>query len=193
MTDPRTTSAAVPAESSDPSEPVLRRVGPGGALASDHAFGVALVTLWHRVVRTGPAGGFPVDADRGGIARLVPPLVDELRTGRAVGVAVNAGRLLVGFGLLRPGHGSAEHTATLPLLLTDPEHLRTGVGGRLLAALLDAAGQAGIDRVEVAVDPDQADFFRRRGFAEWGSRPGWRRPDGAQASARDELLLGWTA
>lgn len=191
MTAPRATPEPVPTESS---AAVLRRVGPGGALASDHAFGVALVTLWHRVARTGPAGGFPVDPDRGEVARLVPPLVDELRTGRAVGFAVNAGRLLVGFGLLRPGQGSAEHTATLPLLLTDPDHLRIGVGGQVLQALLDAAGHAGVDRVEVAVDPDQAEFFRRRGFIEWGRRPGWRRPGGTTGdSARDELLLGWSA
>lgn len=171
--------------------PVLRRVGPGGTLASDHAFGVALVTLWHRVAQTGPAAGFAAGADRGEVARLVPPLVEELRSGRSTGYAVNAGRLLVGFGMLRPGVGSARHSATVPLLLTDPDHLRSGVGSQLLQALRDAATGTGVDRVEIAVDPDQAAFFLGRGFVEWGRRPGWRRP-GAPAEARDELLLGWT-
>lgn len=199
MTDHGTPSAgvdgAVPAGPGDPDgrEPVLRRVGPGGLLASDHAFGVALVTLWHRVAQTGPAAGFADGVDRGQVARLVPPLVDELRTGRSLGFAVNAGRLLVGAALLRPGPGAARHTATVPLLLTDPDHLRSGIGSELLGALLTAATDAGVDRVEVAVDPDQAGFFLRRGFTEWGRRPGWRRHDPAADQGRDELLMGWTA
>lgn len=197
---PRTVDA--PSTEVDPAAtPVLRRLGPGGSdqgpadrlLAADHAFGVALVTLWHRLTGHTATAGFPQGIDRGDIARLVPPLVDELRTGRVLGYGVTVGRHLVGVGLLRPGRGSATHTGALVLLLTDPDHLRTGVGGRILDALLQAAPDHGIDRVEVAVDDESAGFFRARGFTEWGRRPGWRRPGPGSAAARDEVLLGWTS
>ena len=97
----------------DAAAPTIRRVGPGapGAgdarapMAADSAFGVALVTLWHEVARAGGGVGFADSADRADVARAATPVVEDLRLGRAVGVAADQGRRLVGAAVLRPGAG----------------------------------------------------------------------------------------
>jgi GNAT superfamily N-acetyltransferase len=180
------------------SAPTIGRVGPGGLMAADSAFGVALVSLWHAVAQAGGVVGFAGSAGRGDVARRAAPLVEELRTGRALGVAADRGRRLVGAALLRPGSGSRAHTGRIELLAVEPALTGCGLGRGLLEALLARAGERSLDRltVEFAEDERVQRFFERGGFAVWGRRPGWHRIDGARSDApagsvRDEIVMGW--
>lgn len=183
--------------------PTIRRVGPGlrpapsgsGAapatpMAADSAFGVALVSLWHEVARAGGAVGFPATADRAEVARRVAPIVEDLRTGRAVAVAADQGRRLVGAALLHPGVGARAHTGRLELLLVEPALTGCGLGRTLLTTLLDGARERGLDRVgvEFALDERVQRFFDRAGFQVWGRRPGWQRT-GPGADV-EEIVMG---
>jgi GNAT superfamily N-acetyltransferase len=177
-----------------PDEPLLRidRAGPGGGVPSDNAFGVALVSLWQRVIEAGGPVGFAPPVVRPEVAGRAAGLVDEVRTGRVIAVAANRSHRLIGAALLRPGRGSAAHTGHLELILVDPAHVRSGIGGQLLTELLRLASDRGLQ----AVDLDAADgagldaFFSRFGFEQWGRRPGWVRsgPD----DVHDEIVWGAT-
>lgn len=175
-----------------PDEVTLRRVGPGGTWASDSAFGVAVVTLWHRVAEAGGAVGFAPTAGRAEVAAVVAGLVDDLRSGRAFGFALNRHRTLVGVGLLRPGRGLSAHTGEIVAVMVDPDLRGSGSGTRLMTALLGRARELGLSRVEACVREGAglADFFGRFGFAEWGRRPGWIRLGPGQE--HDEIILGAT-
>ena len=175
-----------------PDEITLRRVGPGGTWASDSAFGVAVVTLWHRVAESGGAVGFASTVSRAEVAAVVAGLVDDLRSGRAFGFALNRHRTLVGVGLLRPGRGLSRHTGEIVAVMVDPDLRGSGSGTRLMTALLAQAREAGVQRVEACVREGAGleDFFGRFGFAAWGRRPGWIRLGPGQE--RDEIILGAT-
>jgi GNAT superfamily N-acetyltransferase len=165
------------------------RVGPGGGVASDSAFGVALVTLWQRCAEAGDPVGFAVPVDRGEIAARAAGLVDEIKTGRVVAVAANRTRRLIGVAFLRPGRGTGRHTGHLPLILVDPDHRRAGLGGTLVRQVIAAAGVERIDAV-VAADSGGEMFLRSVGFAEWGRRPGWI--FGADGVPVDDVVMGAT-
>lgn len=163
------------------------RVGPGGGVASDSAFGVALVTLWQRCAEAGEPVGFAPPVVRADIAVRAAALVDEIKAGRLIAVAANRKRRLVGAALVRPGRNVAGHTGHLEIVLVDPEHRAQGIGRLLLDRALDLTRAAGVDRIDVDVPavPDLQAFFAAFGFAEWGRRSGWlSKPD------RDELLMG---
>ncbi|HEY4993663.1 MAG TPA: GNAT family N-acetyltransferase [Nakamurella sp.] len=185
----------VPGPVNDP-EPVrepaisIDRVGPGGGVASDSAFGVALVTLWQQVAEAGGPVGFPPPVVRADIAARTAGLIDALRTGRLLGVVANRGRRLVGVGLLRPGRGERRHTGDVELLLVDPANARCGLGTALMDELLGIARERDLDRLGVRVQGGAGleSFFGRFGFAEWGRRPGWIRA--GPGVARDEIVLG---
>ncbi|MEX1177487.1 MAG: ribosomal protein S18-alanine N-acetyltransferase [Nitriliruptor sp.] len=58
----------------------------------------------------------------------------------------------------------------------DPAHRRTGIGTRIVRALLDAAGQLGCRAVTLEVRASNAaarELYRRCGFTEAGTRPGY--------------------
>ena len=181
-------------DSTHDGEPVLRidRVGPGGGVPSDNAFGVALVSLWQRVLEGGGQVGFGVPVVRPEVAARAAGLVDEIRTGRVIAMAANRSHRLIGAALLRPGRGSADHTGHLELILVDPAHARAGIGAQLLTEALRLAR----DRALVAVDLDAADdpglnaFFARFGFERWGRRPGWIRT--GTTKSLDEIVWGVT-
>lgn len=178
--------------------PTLRRVGPGvrpGAdvasapMAADSAFGVALVSLWHESAQAGGSVGFDASAERAEIARAAVPIVESLRQGRALGVAADQARRLVGAAVLRPGRGTRSRTGTIEVLVVEPALTGCGLGGRLLGELLTAARDRGLQRVDVAFAQDERGqrFFEKAGFAVWGRRPHWQQgPDGD----RDELIMG---
>ncbi len=173
-----------------PDQVTLRRVGPGGTWASDSAFGVALVTLWHRVAEAGGAVGFAPSVSRAEVAAVVAGLVDDLRSGRAFGFALNRNRTLVGVGVLRPGRGLSSHTGEIVAVMVDPELRGSGSGTRLMTALISQARDGGLQKLQAAIrDGEGLDgFFGRFGFVEWGRRPGWIRFGPAQD--RDEIILG---
>ena len=177
-------------ESPGPDQITLRRVGPGGTWASDSAFGVAVVTLWHRVAESGGAVGFAPTASRAEVAAVVAGLVDDLRSGRAFGFALNRHRTLVGVGVLRPGRGLSRHTGEIVAVMVDPDLRGSGSGTRLMTALLGQAREVGLTRVDACVREGAGleDYFGRFGFAVWGRRPGWIRLGPGQE--RDEIILG---
>lgn len=182
----------------DAAVPTIRRVGPGGRsdpaqaapMAADSAFGVALVGLWHAAARAGGAVGFAHDADRADIARSAAPIVEDLRRARALGVAADQGRRLVGVGLLRPGVGARAHTGRIELLAVDPPLTGCGLGRGLVAALLEQARDRGLERVtvEFAQDERVQRFFEQFGFVVSGRRPGWYRT--GSGGERDEIVMG---
>ena len=175
-----------------PDQVTLRRVGPGGTWASDSAFGVAVVTLLHRVAESGGAVGFAAIVSRAEVAAVVAGLVDDLRSGRAFGFALNRHRTLVGVGVLRPGRGLSGHTGEIVAVMVDPDLRGSGSGTRLMTALLAQAHEVGVQKVQAAVRDGAGleKFFGRFGFAEWGRRPGWIRVGPGQD--RDEIILGAT-
>jgi GNAT superfamily N-acetyltransferase len=118
-------------------------------------------------------------------------MVEELRTGRLVGVAANRARRLVGAGFLRPGRGSQSHTGRIELVLVEQEWTRSGLGSRLVNDLVDRARDLGLEQLDVAVPAGSGvdEFFGRFGFTEWGRRPGWIR---TEAADRDEIVMGVT-
>ena len=177
-----------------PEEPVLRvdRVGPGGGVPSDNAFGVALVSLWQRVIEAGGRVGFVAPVVRPEVAARAAGLVDEIRTGRVIAVVANRSHRLIGAALLRPGRGSAEHTGRVELILVDPTHAGAGIGGQLLTELLRLARARGLTAVDLDApdDPGLNGFLGRFGFEQWGRRPGWTRTGTEQNL--DEILWGVT-
>ncbi len=176
----------------------IDRVGPGGTVASDSAFGVALVGLWQQVSDSGAPVGFTLPASRIDVAARVAELVEGLRKGTVVGVAANRARRLVGVGLLRPGRGIRRHTGRVEVLLVHPDQARGGLGTSLLTDLLSIARDRGIDSVDLEMQDDEglAGFFGRFGFTEWGRRPSWLHlgdaDDHRAAGTRDEIVLGAT-
>lgn len=168
-------------------EPVeLRRVGAGGSMAPDNAFAVALLTLWHGVALTGGAVGFPADVARSIVGSAIAPVVDGIKSGRSLALALAQHRHVVGFGLLQRGTLDQAHTGTLSLVMVESSRQGTGQGSRLVQGLLDLAGAAGIERVQVLVPAGAglSDFFARFGFGECGRLPGWTRAgDGSEVDA----------
>jgi len=192
-------SEAAPAASGEPAGPpeiTVDRVGPGGGVASDSAFGVALVTLWQQVAEAGGPVGFAPPVVRSEIAARAALLVDGVKTGRLIAVAANRARRLIGVGFLRLGAGQQQHTGRVELLLVQPEHTRTGLGSRLLTELLTTAEAQKIQLLEVQIEDGAGleEFFGRFGFTEWGRRPGWiDRGAGVEGpTRRDEVLMGVT-
>ncbi len=168
------------------------RVGPGGTVASDSAFGVALVGLWQHVAESGAPVGFATPVSRLEVAARVAELIEGLRKGTVVGVAANRARRLVGVGLLRPGRGIRRHTGRIEVLLVHPDQAGGGLGSALLTDLLRTATDRGVGRVDLEMQDDDrlAAFFGRFGFTEWGRRPFWLRL--GTGDERDEILLGAT-
>lgn len=188
MTDPAPVSLDAPQDGDAPGV-VLSRVGPGSPLASDSAFGVAVVTLWHRVSAAGGAVGFPVQVTRAEVAARVAGVVDDIRMGRLIAVAATVKRRLVGLVVLRPGTGIVAHTGWIRSLMVDPDEQGRGTGVRLMEAVIALARERGLELVDLSVRDGQGleSFYRRFGFTEWGRRPGWLRP--APGDDRDEIFL----
>lgn len=166
------------------------RVGPGGALAPDSSFGVAVVGLWQQIAESGSPVGFAAPVSRIDVAGRVAELVEGLRKGTVVGVAANRARRLVGVGLLRPGRGIRQHTGRVELLLVHPDRARAGLGTRLLRSLLEVATERELQRLDLEIQDESGlvDFFGRFGFQEWGRRPSWLRL--GVGDERDEVVLG---
>ncbi|GGL84859.1 GNAT family N-acetyltransferase [Nakamurella endophytica] len=180
-------ASAAAARTSPGGDPELRRVGPHGRLAADHAFAVALVTLWLRVSRAGGPVGFVATVERPEVARAAAPVVEQLRQGAAESLVLLQNRTLVGFGLLVPGSGVTAHTAVLRMLMIDPDHQHRGLGRRLLDGLLDLATERGIERVTLSARGGEGleGFYEAAGFTEWGRAPGAVRV--APGDDRDEI------
>jgi GNAT superfamily N-acetyltransferase len=158
----------------------LRRVGPGRSLAPDNAFAVALLTLWHGLSKAGAVTQFAPRTDRVAFGPAVSLIMDELKSGRAHGLAATLGREVIGFGLLRPGTGVRAHTGAVDLVMVAAGHHRSGIGSRLLAGVIDLAAENGLQRLlaDVPEIPEQGgpcQFFGHHGFREAGRLAHWIR------------------
>jgi GNAT superfamily N-acetyltransferase len=176
-----------PAHSDGPVE--VRRVGPGASMASDNAFALALLNLWVRVSETGDAVGFTLPVDRSAVGAAVSVVIDDLRSGRALGFAATRGRDIVGFALLRPGRQINAHTGQVSQVMVDPDEQRSGLGTQLVEAVIGLAGELGLERVRLGLPTGTGldRFYARMGFVEVGRLPRWIRagPD----EDRDEVLM----
>ena len=183
------TSAPVPAAG----EIALHRVGTAGEMAADSAFGVALVTLWHRVSQADGAVGFLPDVSRGEVAGRAAPMVEEVRRGHAHAVAATLDRRLVGFVALTPGRWQTDrHVGTVAQLMVDPDRQGAGLGRRLLTEVIALAGDLGLEQLDLSVRGGCGleAFYEKAGFAVWGVRPGRLRV--APGDDRDEVWLSRT-
>jgi len=167
----------------------VRRVGPGCSIASDNAFAVALLTLWHRVTEAGGLVGFAPSIDRSALGAAVSVILDDLKSGRAFAFAVTRNRDVIGFAMLRPGTGTGSHTGQVELVMVEPGSWRTGLGTLLVRAVVDLAAATGLERLRsgVRADPGVQRFAALLGFSETGQLPGWIRV--APGPDHDEILM----
>jgi GNAT superfamily N-acetyltransferase len=56
-------------------------------------------------------------------------------------------------------------------LFVEPDAMRRGIGGRLLADVFELARDAGVRRVAVVAEPHAAAFYERNGFVREGDVP----------------------
>ena len=91
---------------------------------------------------------------------LVGPSDAAVAEGRTR-VAVAADGTILGFSTWRRLESDA---VELEDLFVDPEWMRCGIGGRLVADLVTLAGQKGIARIEVTANPHADAFYRSVGF-----------------------------
>jgi ribosomal protein S18 acetylase RimI-like enzyme len=167
----------------------VRGVGPGGSMAPDNAFAVALLALWHRVAQAGGAVGFLPSVDRSELGYPVSRVIADLRSGRAYGYALTRGRDVIGFVLLEPGVGVTAHTGTIVVVMVEPKSQGSGLGGTLVQSMLELAADAELRRIRlfVAEDDRLERFFERFGFARTGRSPGWIRTE--SAGDVDQVLM----
>jgi GNAT superfamily N-acetyltransferase len=175
------TAQGPPGPGADEAAVEVRRVGPGGSMAPDSAFAVALLTLWHRVAQAGGAVGFLPSVDRSELGDPVSRVIADLRSGRAFGYALTRQRDVIGFAMLEPGTGVNAHTGTIGLVMVEPNSQAAGLGGTLMHSILDLAAASGLERIRlfVAADHRLERFFQQFGFAESGRSPGWIRTEPA--------------
>ena len=182
-------------------EIVLRRVGPGQpgaavgefstAMAADSYLASTLVTLWHKVSEAGGAVGFVPPVVRSQVARVAAKAISDVRDGNLRAVALTHGRDLAGIAFLESGRPDSitGHTGEITTVMVDPDLQGTGLGSRLMTAVLDLAREVGLERVSLTARDGLGleDFYKKFGFVEYGRRPGWLRL--SPSDNRDEILL----
>jgi RimJ/RimL family protein N-acetyltransferase len=113
-------------------------------------------------------------------------VLDSLKAGAIHVVAVAGYDEVVGWCDLRPKCAATlRHSAVLGMGLIAP-YRSQGLGSRMLAATLDAAGQAGLQRAELVVRADNAPaiaLYRRFGFRLEGTLRDYLRVDGVSHDA----------
>lgn len=113
-------------------------------------------------------------------------VLDSLKAGAIHVVAVAGYDEVIGWCDLRPKSApTLRHSAVLGMGLIAP-YRGQGLGSRMLAAALDAAGQAGLQRAELVVRADNAPaiaLYRRFGFRLEGTLRDYLRVDGVSHDA----------
>lgn len=113
-------------------------------------------------------------------------VLDSLKAGAIHVVAVAGYDEVIGWCDLRPKSApTLRHSAVLGMGLIAP-YRGQGLGSRMLAATLDAAGQAGLQRAELVVRADNAPaiaLYRRFGFKLEGTLRDYLRVDGVSHDA----------
>jgi ribosomal protein S18 acetylase RimI-like enzyme len=116
-------------------------------------------------------------------------VLDSLKAGAIHVVAVTGHDEVIGWCDLRPKSApTLRHSAVLGMGLIAPFR-GLGLGSRLLAATLEGAGQAGLQRAELIVRADNAPaiaLYRRFGFELEGTLRDYLRVDG---TAHDALQM----
>ncbi|MET3803858.1 GNAT superfamily N-acetyltransferase [Nakamurella sp. UYEF19] len=167
----------------------VRRVGPGGSMASDNAFAVALLTLWHRVSEAGGAVGFVPPVDRSDVGPAVAVVIDGLRSGRASAFALTSKRNVIGFAMITPGVRTQAHIGAITSVMVDPAHQGKGLGVSLMEAIVGLAAELGLEQVSIGARGGVGleKFYAAMGFVEVGRLPGWIRV--GPGDDRDEILM----
>ena len=114
-------------------------------------------------------------------ARVRRAVLGNLRLGTAQFVAVDGEQLLGWCDVVAKSHECLRHSGTLGMGVL-AAHRRRGLGTRLIAATLAAAGQRGLERIELTVRADNAPaiaLYHRFGFAIEGRAQRYLRVDGA--------------
>ncbi len=138
----------------------------------DHALVDALTALLGDLVTSGAALGWVETPSQHEIASLLRELAGESEVGDASIVAGHSGQQLIAFGCWRryrrPTH---RPHADVPYLAVAPEFQGTGIGGRMLDQLIDAARSARIEQLTLDARGDNSAahaLWRSRGFVEYG-------------------------
>lgn len=90
--------------------------------------------------------------------------------------------VVVGAGCLTPSSAeNGRHRGEIQRLAVRGDRRGGGIGGRLLDALVERAGEAGLSLLWLTTHADTPSdaFYVRRGWTRYGTVPGWgRNPDG---------------
>jgi RimJ/RimL family protein N-acetyltransferase len=108
-------------------------------------------------------------------------VLGNLRSGTAQFVALDGERVVGWCDVTPKAHETLRHSGTLGMGVA-ATHRGQGIGARLMAATLDAAGANGLSRVELTVRADNAPaiaLYRRCGFETEGTLRRYMRVDGA--------------
>jgi dUTP pyrophosphatase len=135
----------------------------------------ALISLWTAVANAGGAVGLVAPASTEDVAALAAPAFARVEAGKDdLVVAFDDGRP-VGFGFLETNDiPLTAHWATIRRLQRSPSHAGLAIGGRILAALEDAARDRGLVRVTLSTrgGTDRERFYLARGYQLDGRLPG---------------------
>ncbi|MDM9628034.1 GNAT family N-acetyltransferase [Rhizobium sp. S152] len=104
-------------------------------------------------------------------------------------VAFHSGMPIGIMGLARQRASRMAHRATIIMVYVRKEHRGAGIASRLLRAVAEHAGNAGIKQLELAVSDENLTarrFYVREGFAEIGVVPGGYIFDGREI---DEVMM----
>jgi len=158
-------------------------------MASDNAFAMALLNVWHRVAEVGQTTHFTPPVNRLAVGTAVAVVIDGLRSGRVFAFAAAKGREVIGFAALRPGTGAQAHTGHISLLMVDPAHQGGGTEVELLQSIIELARARELEQLQVTAREGifGDSFYGEMGFREVGRLPNWIRT--AQGQDCDEVLM----
>lgn len=106
-----------------------------------------------------------------------------------VAVGVADGRVIGSLSAAREDHAVTQHVASIGMMVA-PEWRGRGVGSALMAAAIDWAERAGVEKLALSVYPDNAParaLYRKFGFVEEGRLTGHSKK---AIGYRDEVLMG---
>jgi GNAT superfamily N-acetyltransferase len=153
----------------------------------DTAFASAWADLWVRVNDAGGAVGFLPGAPRADVDRAVLAHLAAVASGERSLVVVRDDGQLVGVAVLKWVRGALlGHTAHVSSVMTDPGRRGEGIGSRLMAEVVTAARDRGVELLTLDYRDGLGigEFYRSCGWTQTGRTPGKVKlaPDDIRAS-----------